>query len=64
MIKQALAGWVDLEEERHRMTLRALADVDAGRLIDHCGTHARSAPSGRRRTEDAGALASEPPAPA
>ncbi len=46
------------------MTLRALADVDAGRLIDHCGTHARSAPSGRRRTEDAGALASEPPAPA
>jgi predicted transcriptional regulator len=30
-----LATWVDLEEERHRMTLEALADVDAGHLIDH-----------------------------
>ncbi len=35
VMKQALAAWVDLEEERHRMTLEALADVDAGRLIDH-----------------------------
>lgn len=35
VMKQALAAWVDQEEERHRMTLAALADVDAGRLIDH-----------------------------
>lgn len=35
VVKQALAAWVDLEEERHRMTLEALADVDAGCLIDH-----------------------------
>ena len=35
VMKQALAAWVDLEEERHRMTLEALADVDAGRVIDH-----------------------------
>lgn len=34
VVKQALAAWVDQEEERHRMTLEALADVDAGRLID------------------------------
>ncbi len=34
IVKQALAAWVDLEEERHRMTLDALADVDAGRVID------------------------------
>jgi predicted transcriptional regulator len=34
IVKQALAAWVDLEEERHRMTLAALADVDAGRVID------------------------------
>lgn len=34
VMKQALAAWVDLEEERHRMTLEALADVDAGRVID------------------------------
>lgn len=35
VMKQALAAWVDQEEERHRMTLQALDDVDAGRLIDH-----------------------------
>jgi len=35
VIKQALADWVDVEEERHRMTLQALADVDAGRVISH-----------------------------
>lgn len=34
VLRQALAAWVDLEEERHRMTLEALADVDAGRVID------------------------------
>jgi len=35
VMKQALIAWVDLEEERHRMTLEALTDVDAGRVIDH-----------------------------
>lgn len=35
IMKQALAVWVDQEEERHRMTLEALADVDAGDVIDH-----------------------------
>jgi predicted transcriptional regulator len=35
VMKQALAAWVDQEEERHRMTLEALADVDAGHVIDH-----------------------------
>ena len=35
VVKQALAAWIDLEEERHRLTLEALADVDAGRLVDH-----------------------------
>jgi predicted transcriptional regulator len=35
VVKQALAAWVDQEEERHKMTLEALADVDAGRVIDH-----------------------------
>lgn len=34
VMKQALAAWVDLEEERHRMTLEALADVDADRVMD------------------------------
>lgn len=35
VVKQALAAWVDQEEERHRLTLEALTDVDAGRVIDH-----------------------------
>lgn len=35
VMKQALAAWVDQEEEGHRMTLEALEDVDAGRVIDH-----------------------------
>lgn len=35
IIKQALETWMALEEERHRMTLEALADVDAGHIIDH-----------------------------
>ena len=35
IVKQALSAWVALEEERRRLTLEALADVDAGRVIDH-----------------------------
>lgn len=35
VMKQALAAWVDQEEERHRMTLEALQDVDSGRVVDH-----------------------------
>ena len=35
IVKQALASWVALEAKRHQFTLEALADVDAGRLIDH-----------------------------
>ncbi|HEX7617162.1 MAG TPA: ribbon-helix-helix domain-containing protein [Verrucomicrobiae bacterium] len=34
IIKQALTAWVDQEEERRRLTLEALADVDAGHVID------------------------------
>lgn len=35
IIKQALSAWVEQEEERRQLTLEALADVDAGRVIDH-----------------------------
>jgi predicted transcriptional regulator len=35
IVKQALAAWIDQEEERHRLTLEALASVDAGQVIDH-----------------------------
>ncbi|MEG6551291.1 ribbon-helix-helix domain-containing protein [Desulfocurvibacter africanus] len=35
IVKQALMAWIDQEEERRRLTLEALADVDAGQVIDH-----------------------------
>ena len=35
IVKQALAAWIDQEEERRRLTLEALADVDSGGVIDH-----------------------------
>ena len=35
IVKQALAVWIDQEEERHRLTLEGLADMDAGVVIDH-----------------------------
>ena len=31
--REALAAWIDQEEERRRLTLEALADVDAGHVI-------------------------------
>ena len=33
-MKQALSAWVEQEEDRYRLTLEALADVDSGRVID------------------------------
>lgn len=35
IVKQALTAWVDQEEERERLTREALADVDAGHVVDH-----------------------------
>ncbi len=35
IMKQALSSWIALEEERDGLTQEALADVDAGRVIDH-----------------------------
>ncbi len=35
IVKQALSAWIDQEEERHQLTLEALADVDARNVIDH-----------------------------
>lgn len=35
ILKQALSSWVAQEEERDRLTREALADVDAGHVIDH-----------------------------
>ena len=35
IMKQALSAWIDREEERSRLTREAMADVDAGHIIDH-----------------------------
>jgi predicted transcriptional regulator len=35
IVKQALSAWVGQEEERRRLTLEAMADVDAGHVVDH-----------------------------
>lgn len=46
IVKQALAAWIDQEEERTRLTGEALADVDAGRVIDHQAVQAWAASLG------------------
>jgi len=33
IVKQALAAWIDTEEMKRRLTLEAMADVDAGRSV-------------------------------
>lgn len=35
IIKQVLNAWIAQEEERSKLTMEALADVDAGQVIDH-----------------------------
>lgn len=35
IVKQALTAWIELEEERFKLTLEAMADVEAGNVIDH-----------------------------
>lgn len=35
IMKQALSAWIAQEEERDRLTQEALANVDAGEVIDH-----------------------------
>jgi predicted transcriptional regulator len=40
IVKQALLAWVEEEEQRHRMTVEALADVDAGKVLEHHSIHA------------------------
>ncbi|BBJ22123.1 CopG family ribbon-helix-helix protein [Candidatus Nitrotoga sp. AM1P] len=35
VMKQALSAWVDQEEERRRLTLESMADIETGQVIDH-----------------------------
>ena len=35
LVKEAIEGYLALDEERHRQTLSALAEVESGATIDH-----------------------------
>lgn len=60
LVKEALAAYVDLVEERHRETLAALKEVDTGRTVAHAEVQAWAAGLGgsrktpRRRAKRAG----------
>ncbi len=51
-MKQAPIGKIDQEEERSRLTREALADVDAGRVIDHQAVQAWADSLGTDKTLD------------
>ena len=40
IVKEAIASFISLEEKRHRLTLEALKDVDAGRTVEHAEVEA------------------------
>jgi len=35
IVNEALSDWIERENRRHELTLEAMADVDAGRTLDH-----------------------------
>lgn len=47
IVKEAIASFLALEEKRHRLTLEALADVDAGRTLDQAEIEAWVARTGK-----------------
>jgi predicted transcriptional regulator len=51
IVKEAIASYVSLEEKRHRLTLEALQDVEAGRTVDHAEVEAwaKTVPNTKRR---------------
>jgi predicted transcriptional regulator len=51
VVKEAIASYVALEEKRDRLTLEALADVDAGRTLDHAEVEAWAAGLGRAKAK-------------
>ena len=51
IVKEAIASFISLEEKRHRLTLDALQDVDAGRTVEHAKVEAwaKGLPATKRR---------------
>lgn len=49
IVQKALAEWLRREEERRLMTLEALSEVDAGRILDQEDLEAWAAQLGPRK---------------
>lgn len=49
IVQKALADWLGREEDRRRLTIEALADVDAGRVLDHGAVQDWAAGLGTRK---------------
>lgn len=49
LVKEALERYVELERKRHALTLEALADVEAGRVVDHAEVEAWAAKASARK---------------
>ena len=47
IVKEAIEDYLALDEERHWQTLAALAEVDAGKTMDHADVKAWSAGLGK-----------------
>ena len=43
LVKEALAQYISLEDERYRQTQEALAEVDSGKTVDHIDVEAWAA---------------------
>lgn len=57
LVKEAIATYIALEEQRHAQTLEALAEVDEGETVDHADIEAwaskLSTPAKKRRKTSA-----------
>jgi len=53
IVQKALLDWLSQEEIRRQLTLEGLADVDAGRVVDHDEVRAWAASLGRRKQKSA-----------
>jgi len=50
IVKEAITAFVALEEKRYALTLEALADVDAGRTIEHAEVQAWAGTLGKAKS--------------
>jgi predicted transcriptional regulator len=49
IVREAVSQWLAEEQRRHKLTLEALADVDAGRTMSHEEVRAKAAQRKREK---------------